>query len=279
MFYTLVLANNSSIEWTEATWNPTTGCNKISQGCTNCYAERLSKRLKAMGIKKYKNNFKFTQHRNEIELPLRWKNPRKIFVNSMSDLFHEESKMEFIGSCFHTMIKADWHIYQILTKRPTKMAEFSKLFQNYFKSGIPSHIWMGVSVEDNKTTDRIGELKNVKCNMRFISFEPLLEKIERVDLSGIDWAIIGGESGPNYRRVEELWIQDLIKQCKKYNVKVFFKQWGGVRPKSNGRIINKRTYDEYPSNKLVKSSELKIPNSSIKFQSYLKKELYNHNII
>ncbi len=245
------MADNSAIEWTEATWNPTTGCTKVSSGCKNCYAEALSKRLKAMGIKKYKNNFKFTQHNNEVELPLRWKKPKKIFVNSMSDLFHEEAEMEFIAKCFDTMTKAHWHVYQVLTKRPSKMAEFSKLFYNYFGFQIPNNIWMGTSIEDNQTTWRIKELRKVKCYTKFISFEPLLEDINKVNLSGIDWAIIGGESGHHYRPVEKKWIQNLIKQCQKQNVKVFFKQWGGFRPKAGGRVINGRTYSEYPKLKPV----------------------------
>ena len=218
------MANGSSIEWTEATWNPTTGCTKISQGCKNCYAATLSKRLKAMRIKKYKNNFKFTQHDGEVELPLKWKKPRKIFVNSMSDLFHEEAKMEFVARCFDTMTRANWHVYQVLTKRPTKMAEFSKMFHSYFGFQIPNNIWMGTSVEDNQTTWRIKELRKVKCYTRFVSFEPLLERINRVNLSGIDWAIIGGESGHHYRLVEKQWVQGLIEQCKRQNVKVFFKR-------------------------------------------------------
>jgi len=240
------LATNSAIEWTQATWNPATGCTKISQGCKNCYAATLSKRLKAMGIPKYKNNFKFTQHWNEIDLPLHWFKPRKIFVNSMSDLFHEEADFDFIRKCFFTMMKADWHIYQILTKRPKKMAEFSKMFYDESGCPIPNHIWMGVSVEDNKTTWRIKELKNVKCTIRFISFEPLLENINKVNLTKIDWVIIGGESGHYYRPVKKEWIQNLIRQCRKQRVKVFFKQWGGITPKSGGRIINGRTYNEYP---------------------------------
>ncbi len=253
------MATSSAIEWTEATWNPTTGCTKISQGCKNCYAAALSKRLKAMGIPKYKNNFKFTQHENEVGLPLKWKKPRKIFVNSMSDLFHEEAMMEFIASCFDTMIKANWHVYQVLTKRPEIMAEFSKLSKSYFGFQIPNHIWMGTSVENNDTTWRIRELRKVKCYVKFISFEPLLEEINNVNLSGIDWAIIGGESGHHYRPVEKKWIQNLIRQCKRQNVKVFFKQWGGFRPKAGGRTINGRTYSEYPKLKpMTSQTQLKL---------------------
>ena len=273
------MANDSAIEWTEATWNPTTGCTKISQGCKNCYAATLSKRLKAMGIKKYKNNFRFTQHEAEIELPLKWKKPKKIFVNSMSDLFHENAKMEFVASCFNTMTKANWHIYQILTKRPKKMAEFSNMFYSYFGFQIPNNIWMGTSVEDNQTAWRIKELHKVKCYTRFVSFEPLLENIDKINLSGIDWAIIGGESGHHYRPIQKEWIQGLIEQCEKQDVKVFFKQWGGLRPKSRGRIINNRTYDEYPETKPVisKKQYMKIDaiiNGNVKFKKTKFKKLY-----
>ena len=252
------MANGSGIEWTEATWNPTTGCTKISQGCKNCYAETLSKRLKAMGLKKYKNNFKLTQHEDEIDLPLRWKKPKKIFVNSMSDLFHDDVDMEFIGRCFLTMIRADQHVYQILTKRPRRMTEFSNVFFKYFGFPIPAHIWMGVSVEDNDTTRRIAELMKTKCSMRFVSFEPLLENIDKINLQKIDWAIIGGESGPRYRKVNEQWVRSLIRQCVRQKVCVFFKQWGGPRPKSRGRVIDGRTYDEYPDLKIGKLAHTKI---------------------
>lgn len=246
------MANNSSIEWTEATWNPTTGCTKISAGCKNCYASTLSKRLKAMGIKKYKNQFEFTEHPKDLELPLQWKKPKKIFVNSMSDLFHEKSTMEFIGRCFSTMMEANWHTYQVLTKRPKRMAEFSQMFYKYFGQQIPDHMWMGTSVEDSNNVWRINELKKVKCNVRFISFEPLIDSVGKVDLDGIDWAIIGGESGHGFRPVKKEWIMEIIKQCKKQKVKIFFKQWGGIRPKSGGRMINGKIYDEYP--KMIKSA-------------------------
>jgi len=246
------MANTSEIEWTEATWNPTTGCSKISPGCKNCYAEKLSKRLKAMGVKKYKNNFQFTEQPNDLELPFLWKKPKKIFVNSMSDLFHEEARMEYVASCFHTMIQANWHIFQILTKRSQKMVQFSELFENYFGDYIPPHVWMGVSVENKDYVKRIDDLRNVKCHTRFISFEPLIGPVGKLNLKEIDWAIIGGESGFGYRSVKKEWILDIINQCKKQKVAVFFKQWGGIRPKSGGRKINRRTYDEYP---LIKKSE------------------------
>jgi protein gp37 len=241
------MAIDSHIEWTEATWNPSTGCTKISPGCKNCYAERLTKRLKAMGQRKYQSGFEYREHPNEIELPLKWKTPKKIFVNSMSDLFHKNSNLEFVGRCFFTMIQADWHTYQILTKRPDKMKEFSELFLNYFGYDIPSHIWMGVSVENQDYVGRIDQLRKVRCNTRFVSFEPLLGPIKNVDLQNIDWVIIGGESGYGFRPIQKDWIIDLIKQCRKQRVVVFFKQWGGVRAKSGGRLLNGKTYDEYPS--------------------------------
>jgi len=244
-----LMANNSEIEWTEATWNPTTGCTKISPGCKNCYAEKLSKRLKAMGVKKYRNNFQFTEQPDDLELPFSWKKPKKIFVDSMSDLFHENARMEYIASCFHTMIQVNRHIYQVLTKRSQTMVRFSQLFENYFGDKIPPHIWMGVSVENEDYVERIDDLRNVKCHTRFISFEPLIGSVGKVNLKKIDWAIIGGESGFDYREVKEEWIMDIIKQCKKQKVAVFFKQWGGIRPKSGGRTINGRTYDEYPITK------------------------------
>ena len=202
----------------------------------------------------------------------------------MSDLFHEDAEMEFIARCFDTMTKADWHIYQILTKRPAKMAEFSILFKSYFGFKIPNNIWMGTSVEDNKTTWRIRELRKVKCHTRFVSFEPLLEEINRVDLNKVDWAIIGGESGNHYRPIQREWIQSLIKQCKRQKVKVFFKQWGGFRPKAGGRTINGRTYSEYPKLKPIKNkaerqklSKLKI-NDALFSQKQFREILHPHMI-
>jgi len=252
------MANNSSIEWTEATWNPTTGCTKISAGCKNCYAATLSKRLKAMGIKKYKKEFEFVQHNDDLELPLQWKKSKKIFVNSMSDLFHEKSQMEFVARCFHTMLKAYWHTYQVLTKRPQRMAEFSELFRKYYDFKIPNHIWMGTSVENRDNIWRIDELRKVKCDIRFISFEPLVGPVGKVNLKGIDWAIIGGESGYNFRQVNEEWIFEIIQQCKKQNVKIFFKQWGGIRPKSGGRTIRGKMYSQYPKIN-IRTKEFELP--------------------
>ena len=241
------MAVGSNIEWTQATWNPSTGCTKVSPGCKNCYAERLTKRLTAMGQKKYKRGFEYVEHEDDLDLPISWKRPRRIFVNSMSDLFHEQSTFEFAARCFDTMLRADWHDYQILTKRPGKMAEFSGLFKEYYGGVVPNHIWMGTSIESREFVPRIKELRRVKCRTRFISFEPLIGPVGKVNLKGIDWVIIGGESGPNFRPVKQRWIEELISQCKDQDVAVFFKQWGGHRPKSGGRTINGKTYGEYPT--------------------------------
>ena len=271
------MATSSSIEWTEATWNPTTGCSKISPGCKNCYAEKLSIRLNAMGVKKYKNNFKFTEHPQDLELPLRWKKPKKIFVNSMSDLFHENAKIEYIASCFHTMLKGDHHIYQVLTKRPDVMSDFSKLFEKYFGDIIPSHVWMGTSVENNDFKWRIDALRQVKCHTRFISIEPLLGAIDKLDLTNIDWVIIGGESGINFRPVKKKWITNIIKQCKKQKVAVFFKQWGGFRPKSGGREINGKTYDQYPKIENVENTLKEIEFNKKEFAKLSKSNIKHRN--
>lgn len=242
------MGSKSNIGWTESTWNPSTGCSKVSAGCDNCYAEKLSLKLQASNISKYKKGFDLVMHEKDIELPLRWKKPRRIFVNSMSDLFHEKMEFEFIDKCFKTMMTARQHVYQILTKRPFIMEKYSKRFMEKYGEPIPNHIWMGVSVENQSVIKRIDMLKNVSCAIRFISFEPLIGPISNnVDLTKIDWAIIGGESGENFRPVKEEWINNLIKTCEDQNVKIFFKQWGGLRPLSNGRTINGRRYDEYPS--------------------------------
>lgn len=240
------MAIGSAIEWTEATWNPTTGCSKISAGCANCYAETLAKRLHAIGMPKYDNGFTYTEHESAVDIPLTWKKSRRIFVNSMSDLFHEDAAPEFIARCFDVMIKANWHTYQILTKRPHRMKDFSRMFERYFGMSIPGHIWMGTSVENADTLYRLDDLRKVRCKTRFISFEPLLGSVGQVNLDGIHWVIIGGESGPGYRPVKKEWIIDIISQCQQQHVPVFFKQWGGLRPKSGGRHINGRTYNEYP---------------------------------
>ena len=199
-----------------------------------------------MGLSKYANGFAYTEHYNDVDLPLRWKRPRKIFVNSMSDLFHEEADISFVGRCFDIMVRADWHVYQILTKRPDGMAEFSLRFRRYFGCVVPAHIWMGTSVENSDYTHRIDELRRVQCTTRFVSFEPLLGPVTGLDLSKIDWVIIGGESGKGFRPVQKEWILEIISQCREQDVRVFFKQWGGIRPKSGGRMIDGVEYNEYP---------------------------------
>lgn len=194
-----------------------------------------------MGNRKYKNGFRFTLHRNAIELPLRWRRPRKIFVNSMSDLFHESMPQDFLRSCFEVMEKADWHVYQILTKRPDRMLSFA---EDYGR--IPDHIWLGTSVELAMYKSRIEILRKVPVRVRFISFEPLLGPIGDVDLTGIAWAIVGGESGPNHRPIEREWVREIRRTCKNQDVAFFFKQWGGRTPKSGGRVLDGREWNEYP---------------------------------
>ena len=240
----------SSIEWTEETWNPATGCTQISTGCKNCYASALSKRLKAMGQKKYVNGFKYTEHEESLETPFNWKRSRKIFVNSMSDLFHENATDEFISKVFYTMLKADWHTYQILTKRPQRMRDFvAKLLKIKNLKELPNHIWLGTSVENQAHVWRIEYLKQISC-IRFVSFEPLLGPIE-TNLTGIHWAITGGESGANFRPVEKDWIVSTKKICDLYKVPWFFKQWGGLRPKSGGKVLDGKTYQNYPKLKIL----------------------------
>jgi len=234
------MSKKSSIEWTESTWNPITGCSKISAGCKNCYAERMAKRLKAMGQQNYRNGFKVTTHPHAIELPLSWKKPQTIFVNSMSDIFHEFVEKAFILKLFDVMNKADWHLYQILTKRTEKMLELNSEIQ------WAKHIWMGVTVEDSDYKFRIDDLRNTKANVKFLSFEPLIGNIGNVNLNGIDWVIVGGESGPGARPMKEEWVLEIKRQCVKYNVPFFFKQWGGVRKKKKGRILLNKTWDEMP---------------------------------
>jgi len=231
----------SKIEWTEVTWNPTTGCNKVSAGCKNCYAESFSKRLKGMGIDKYKNGFKLTLHPDVLDFPKRLRKPHKIFVNSMSDLFHEKIPLEFIQKVFKVMSDCPQHIFQVLTKRAERLEELSP-FLNWTEN-----IWMGVSVEDEKVKHRIDNLVKTDAKIKFLSLEPLLGPLPKLKLKKIDWVIVGGESGRKSRKIEKDWVEDIRKQCKKNNVAFFFKQWGGMNKKANGRELNGRTYDEMPN--------------------------------
>ena len=237
----------SAIQWTEATWNPATGCSKVSPGCKLCYAEKMSKRLMLMGQKKYKNNFSYTEHPNEIDKPLDWKKGKMIFVNSMSDLFHELATDSFINSVFETMMMATQHTYQILTKRPQRMKEFVDKFISV-RGGletIPKHIWLGTSVENQDYISRVEILKQVNCTMKFVSFEPLIGPVEP-NLDGINWAIVGGESGYGYRPIEESWIRIIQNKCALHGTAFFFKQWGGIHPKAKGALLDGKEYQEFP---------------------------------
>ena len=234
------MALGSSIEWTEATWNPTTGCTKISPGCKNCYAERMALRLQAMGQPNYVNGFKLAVHEDSLELPLHWKKPQTIFVNSMSDLFHKDVSITFIKKVFAVMRLAHWHRFQVLTKRSERLLELSPqlIWQN--------NIWMGVSVENDDYTFRIDHLRKTKAQTKFLSLEPLLGALPRLNLKGIGWVIVGGESGPGARPMDPAWVIDIRNQCRKARVPFFFKQWGGVRKKKAGRLLEGRTWDEMP---------------------------------
>lgn len=234
------MAAKSAIEWTESTWNPLTGCSKVSPGCKHCYAERMAKRLQAMGQPNYANGFRLTLHEQVLELPLRWKKPQMIFVNSMSDLFHADVPFEFIQRVFEVMRKADWHTFQILTKRSSRVAALD--------SGLdwPENVWMGVSVETAAYTHRIDDLRSTQARTKFLSLEPLLGPLSALDLSGIDWVIVGGESGPGARPMEREWVVDIRRQCQRARVPFFFKQWGGVFKSRAGRELDGRTWDDLP---------------------------------
>jgi protein gp37 len=234
------MATKSAIEWTGATWNPSTGCDALSPGCDNCYAERLTHRLKAMGQKKYRNGFQLTLHPDTLELPLRWKQPQRIFVNSMSDLFHHDVPFEYIQRVFATMRRASWHQFQVLTKRSGRMLAVAD------EIDWPENVWMGVSVESEKYTSRIDHLRKTGAKTKFLSLEPLLGPLDGLDLKGIDWVIVGGESGPGSRPMEAEWVTSIRKQCRQAKVAFFFKQWGGVQKKRTGRVLEGRTYDEMP---------------------------------
>jgi protein gp37 len=234
------MATNSHIEWTDATWNPVTGCSKISPGCKHCYAERLALRLQAMGQKNYRNGFEVTLQPQMLELPLRWKSSRQIFVNSMSDLFHEDVPLSYIKEVFSVMRRAHWHQYQVLTKRSERLLELSPRLE------WGPQIWMGVSVENEDYLERIDHLRRTGAHVKFLSLEPLLGPLRKLKLRGIDWVIVGGESGPGARPVDSAWVTDIRDQCVSGGVAFFFKQWGGVQKKKAGRELAGRTWDEMP---------------------------------
>jgi len=234
------MAANSDIEWTESTWNPVTGCTKISSGCKNCYAERMAKRLKAMGQPNYRNGFRVTVHPHALEIPMRWQKPQMVFVNSMSDLFHKDVSLEFILQVFDVMVRADWHRFQVLTKRAERLLELSPQLP------WPENVWMGVSVENEDCLHRIDCLRDTGANIKFISFEPLLGPIRGVNLEGIDWVIVGGESGPRSRLMRQEWVTSIRDQCQTAKVPFFFKQWGGFHKKRAGRRLEGKIWSELP---------------------------------
>ncbi len=235
----------SAIEWTESTWNPITGCTKVSPGCKHCYAERMAERLQAMGHDNYRNGFRLTLQPHMLELPLRWKKPQTIFVNSMSDLFHKDVPIDYIQGVFDVMRRAHWHRFQLLTKRADRVAQLDP------KLAWAPNIWMGVSVESDKYRSRIDELRSTGALTKFLSLEPLLGPLDHLDLRGINWVIVGGESGPKARPMNPAWATDLRDQCKRAKVPFFFKQWGGKNKKQAGRLLAGRTWDQMPDDPVV----------------------------
>ena len=237
--------SKSKIEWTESTWNPVTGCSKISEGCDNCYAERMAKRLKAMGQQNYINGFEVVCHPHMLDVPLKWKKSNMVFVNSMGDVFHEKVPLDFIKQVFGVMNIADQHFYQVLTKRAKRLLELSEMIK------WDSHIWMGVTVENKTFKYRIDYLRKTPAKIKFLSLEPLLGSLGELNLSGIDWVIVGGESGPRARSIEADWAREVRDQCIEQNVPFFFKQWGGIQKKKNGRVLDGVTWDEMPTRELT----------------------------
>jgi protein gp37 len=238
----------SSIEWTEMTLNPTTGCNKISAGCKYCYAEVMTRRLTAMGIDKYKDGFEVRTHEDSLQTPFSWKKPKVVFVNSMSDLFHPEVPIEFIQKVFFVMNETPQHTYQVLTKRA------DRLYEIHHQLTWTKNIWMGVSVEDGRVTERIDFLRETNAQTKFLSCEPLIGPLHNMNLDGIDWVIVGGESGRKARPIYESWVWDIKLQCDEQGAAFFFKQWGGVNKKKTGRELGGRTYDEMPSMHLLEDA-------------------------
>lgn len=234
------MANKSNIEWTEMTWNPVTGCTKVSQGCKHCYAERMAKRLTAMGAERYRNGFSVTLHPDLVDIPRGWRLPRVVFVNSMSDLFHDDIPLAYIQRVFATMRDCPRHTFQVLTKRSERLAKLAPHLP------WPENVWMGVSVEDARVLHRVADLQSVHAKVRFLSLEPLIGPLESLPLDCIHWVIVGGESGPQARPMHKEWVKDILRQCRTAKVPFFFKQWGGIRKDLTGRELNGRTYSEMP---------------------------------
>jgi protein gp37 len=235
------MANNSPIEWTDATWNPVTGCTKISPGCKFCYAERMAKRLQAMGQSNYRDGFKVTLQPQMLDHPLHWKQPRRIFVNSMSDLFHVDVPVTYLEQVFEVMGRAHWHHYQVLTKKSERLRELSSTLK------WKPQIWMGVSIENEDYVFRADDLRKTAAHIKFLSIEPLLGPLHKIRLCGIDWVIVGGESGPGARPIDPEWVRELRERCNRERVPFFFKQWGGVLKSKTGRILDGATWDEMPT--------------------------------
>jgi protein gp37 len=238
------MAENSAIEWTDTTWNPVTGCTKISAGCDNCYAARFSERFRGTPGHPFETGFDLTLRPERLTQPLGWKRPRMIFVNSMSDLFHKDIPAAYIAAVFDTMERADWHIYQVLTKRSSLLQKF--INDRYRRRKAPRHMWFGVSVENEQAKSRINQLQKAKAGVRFLSVEPLIAPVGRLDLRGIHWVIVGGESGPGARPMNPTWAIDIRNQCLMAGVAFFFKQWGGRSPKSGGRLLEGKEWSEFP---------------------------------
>lgn len=234
------MAQGSGIEWTESTWNPVTGCTKTSPGCRFCYAERMAERLQAMGQGNYRNGFRLTLQPHMLDLPLRWKKPKMIFVNSMSDLFHKDVPLDYLQRVFDVMRRAHWHNFQVLTKRSERLAQQNAQIE------WAANIWMGVSVETEVSRHRIDDLRSTGAFLKFLSLEPLLGPLPSLDLRGIGWVIVGGESGPRARPMDPAWAIDLRDQCRRANVPFFFKQWGGKNKKRAGRVLEGRTWEQMP---------------------------------
>jgi protein gp37 len=245
------MAQATEIEWTDATWNPVTGCTKIGPGCDNCYAERFAERWRGIDGHPYEQGFDLRLWPDRLQQPVQWRKPRMIFVNSMSDLFHKDIDRSYINRVFETMETANWHVYQVLTKRSSLMMKY--VSKRYAGRKAPNNVWLGVSVEDAAHKGRIEHLRRINSDARFISFEPLLGAIGNVDLTGIAWAIVGGESGPRARPMKPEWATELRDACRNFEVAFFFKQWGGLRPKSGGRLLEGREWNGLPRHVVPKS--------------------------
>ncbi len=250
------VAGNTAIEWTDTTWNPVTGCTKVSPGCQRCYAERFSERFRGVPGHPFERGFDIVLRPERLQQPLTWRTSRMVFVNSMSDLFHKEIPDSFVDQVFDTMEAATWHTFQVLTRRSSRLSRYTR--RRYADRAPPQNVWLGASVEDGQRRSRIAHVRNTVAAVRFLSVEPLIGPLGTVDLSGIDWAIVGGESGPGFRTMEPSWAAEVRDQCTAQGVAFFFKQWGGLRPKSQGRLLDGREWNEFPKLGPIASSERQI---------------------